>query len=146
MYLVSEGNGWQVGEALEAVVSLACARWQWLTEGTVAPRVMASSCHRLMNCAMASRCLLLFTSSHLQTNRPRESQYGWWNYFPFTLSVFFFFCGLYNIIWYSLSVTLTQNKSWKHKYFPELHPSHFCKYFIISFHGTTLKKWHFDTM
>ncbi len=25
-------------------------------------------------------------------------------------------------------------------------PSHFCKYFIISFHVTTLKKWHFATM
>ncbi len=27
-----------------------------------------------------------------------------------------------------------------------LHPSHFCKYFIIPFHVTTLKKWHFATM
>ncbi len=27
-----------------------------------------------------------------------------------------------------------------------VHPSHFCKYFIISFHVTTLKKWHFATM
>ncbi len=26
-----------------------------------------------------------------------------------------------------------------------VHPSHFCKYFI-SFHVTTLKKWHFSTM
>ncbi len=25
-------------------------------------------------------------------------------------------------------------------------PSHFCKYFIIFFHVTTLKKWHFATM
>ncbi len=24
-----------------------------------------------------------------------------------------------------------------------VHPSHFCKYFIISFQVTTLKKWHF---
>ncbi len=27
-----------------------------------------------------------------------------------------------------------------------VHTSHFCKYFIISFHVTTLKKWHFATM
>ncbi len=27
-----------------------------------------------------------------------------------------------------------------------VHPSHFHKYFIISFHVTTLKKWHFATM
>ncbi len=27
-----------------------------------------------------------------------------------------------------------------------VHPSHFCKYFIITFHVTTLKKWHFATM
>ncbi len=27
-----------------------------------------------------------------------------------------------------------------------VHPSHFCKYFIISFHVTTLKKWHFARM
>ncbi len=27
-----------------------------------------------------------------------------------------------------------------------VHPSHFCKYFIISFHVTTLKKSHFTTM
>ncbi len=27
-----------------------------------------------------------------------------------------------------------------------VHPSHICKYFIISFHVTTLKKWHFATM
>ncbi len=27
-----------------------------------------------------------------------------------------------------------------------VHPSHFCKYCIISFHVTTLKKWHFSTM
>ncbi len=27
-----------------------------------------------------------------------------------------------------------------------VHPSHFCKYLIISFHVTTLKKWHFATI
>ena len=27
-----------------------------------------------------------------------------------------------------------------------VHPSHFCKYLSISFHVTTLKKWHFATM
>ncbi len=27
-----------------------------------------------------------------------------------------------------------------------VHPSHFCKYFIISSHVTKLKKWHFATM
>ncbi len=27
-----------------------------------------------------------------------------------------------------------------------VHPLHFCQYFIISFHVTTLKKWHFATM
>ena len=28
----------------------------------------------------------------------------------------------------------------------EYNPSHFCRYLSISLHGTTLKKWHFDTM
>ena len=27
-----------------------------------------------------------------------------------------------------------------------VHPSHFCRYLSISLHGTTLTKWHFDTM
>ena len=27
-----------------------------------------------------------------------------------------------------------------------VHPSHFCRYFSISLHGTTLTKWRFDTM
>ena len=27
-----------------------------------------------------------------------------------------------------------------------IHPSHFCRYLSISLHGTTLTKWHFDTM
>ncbi len=39
--------------------------------------------------------------------------------------------------------TKTYIYSISHKW---VHPSHFCKYFIISFHVTTLKKWHFATM
>ncbi len=31
-------------------------------------------------------------------------------------------------------------------YIQYIHPSHFCKYFIIYFHVTTLKKLHFATM
>ena len=27
-----------------------------------------------------------------------------------------------------------------------VHPSHFCRYLSISLHGTTLTKWHLDTM
>ena len=27
-----------------------------------------------------------------------------------------------------------------------VHPSHFCRYLSIFLHGTTLTKWHFDTM
>ena len=38
-----------------------------------------------------------------------------------------------------LCCPLTVSEKWEH-------PSHFCKYFITHFHGTTLKKWHFAAM
>ncbi len=45
---------------------------------------------------------------------------------------------------YSLCVH-TYRHIYIHTYIQYL-PTHFCKYFIIFFHVTTLKKWHFATM
>ena len=71
-------------------------------------------------------------SAHLCTQQWPTST---WKLITFTGTVLSNWLRHVDDTWFKGSYSISQK--W-------VHPSHFCKYFIVSFHWTTLKTWHFD--
>ncbi len=118
---------------------------------------VAKSCVYGVLCALLLRC---FSCSH--TVLPKEHSLGVIFFPPHIPHVMLYFSSINPVFlsclplviyvvyvwtgWWLISLVLVTSDNKGLLLLLLLHPSHFCKYFIIPFHVTTLKKWHFATM